>query len=563
MRKFLLFAPLLFPLFTGAQQSGILIINEIMADPAPPVGLPDAEYIELYNPGQTVVRLKDWQYSDDRTTYTFKGDSIHAGEYLILCPKRFEQSFAPYGRVIGLTPWPTLNNNRDSLTLKDPSGTVIHQVVYRDTWYGDAKKKQGGWSLELRNAETACLSGNPFIASNDASGGTPGRANSVYEDLSQMPQLKLISAALMDSATVELVFNRNISAGNLEEAFFTYKNSVSELRPEGISGNEKVRVKTAPSFPEGKAIEIQISGIHDCRGRPSDPELISLSFFRPDNVRPNDLLISEVLFNPRPGGVDFVEIVNASNKTIDPATLSLANINNKDSVAAIKSLVKTAPLMLPGEYRVFTTDPEKIRSEYRCKNPSWLLAVPALPAYANARGSVVLLNGRTVIDRLDYASDMHHPLLRNEKGVSLERASISRSTNAKGNWHSASAQSGFATPGYENSTGEPAENNLFRLVSKTFSPDADGFEDELLIDYQLTHPETMGSVTIYDLNGRLVRRLIRQQTLGTSGQLRWNGTDEATRLCPPGIYLLTLEAFDPEGRTIREKLPCTLAKRLN
>ncbi|RYG00288.1 MAG: hypothetical protein EOO07_35660, partial [Chitinophagaceae bacterium] len=49
---------------------GDVIINEIFADPSPSVGLPSAEFIELWNTTDKFILLKGWKYKDLTTTYT-------------------------------------------------------------------------------------------------------------------------------------------------------------------------------------------------------------------------------------------------------------------------------------------------------------------------------------------------------------------------------------------------------------------------------------------------------------------------------------------------------------
>ena len=46
------------------------------------------------------------------------------------------------------------------------------------------------------------------------------------------------------------------------------------------------------------------------------------------------------------------------------------------------------------------------------------------------------------------------------------------------------------------------------------------------------------SVEIYDVSGRAVRTLQAQSAHGATGQLRWDGTDDAGRALPGGVYLL-------------------------
>jgi hypothetical protein len=46
----------------------------------------------------------------------------------------------------------------------------------------------------------------------------------------------------------------------------------------------------------------------------------------------NDLHINEVLFNPSPSGVDFVELYNSSNKFIDLKDYLICNTDERDSI---------------------------------------------------------------------------------------------------------------------------------------------------------------------------------------------------------------------------------------
>ena len=77
------------------------------------------------------------------------------------------------------------------LSFENPSGQVIDYLVYSDSWYQDAIKDDGGWSLERKNPFNPCSSDKNWIASIDPSGGTPGRKNSTA--LSVEPASELIT----------------------------------------------------------------------------------------------------------------------------------------------------------------------------------------------------------------------------------------------------------------------------------------------------------------------------------------------------------------------------------
>jgi len=59
------------------------------------------------------------------------------------------------------------------------------------------------------------------------------------------------------------------------------------------------------------------------------------------------------------------------------------------------------------------------------------------------------------------------------------------------------------------------------------------------------------SVAIYDVAGRLVRTLRAQSVKGGTAQLRWDGTDDAGRALPGGMYVLRMAG---DGRTVTERI---------
>jgi hypothetical protein len=59
------------------------------------------------------------------------------------------------------------------------------------------------------------------------------------------------------------------------------------------------------------------------------------------------------------------------------------------------------------------------------------------------------------------------------------------------------------------------------------------------------------SVAIYDVAGRMVRRLLAPSAQGVTGQLQWDGTDDAGMALPGGVYLLRLASA---GRTVTERI---------
>ncbi|MDQ2179612.1 lamin tail domain-containing protein, partial [Marinifilum sp. D714] len=62
-----------------------VVINEIMADESPTQGLPEYEYIELYNTKSYQISVEGWKLQIGSKELSFSSDTIQANSYLILC----------------------------------------------------------------------------------------------------------------------------------------------------------------------------------------------------------------------------------------------------------------------------------------------------------------------------------------------------------------------------------------------------------------------------------------------------------------------------------------------
>ena len=95
-----------------------------------------------------------------------------------------------------------------------------------------------------------------------------------------------------------------------------------------------------------------------------------------------------------------------------------------------------------------------------------------------------------------------------------------------------------------------------RLSSKTFSPNGDGFNDVLQIDYELLNLSsgTPALIQVYDLAGRRVAQIAGNDG-GNSGLAHalWDGRNDQGALLTPGLYLLQLkvDADESEDRIHR------------
>ena len=547
---------------------GDVVINEIFADPTPQLGLPLAEFIELWNTTDEYILLKGWKYADLTTTYTFTSDTLKPKQHLILTANADVNSLITFGKTIGLSSWPTLNNDKDVLKFFNQNGDLIDQVDYTLDWYKDVVKAQGGYSLELIDPKNKCKGIQNWMASNAIIGGTPGQQNSVYQLQHNGEAPKLLTSNIINDLNIKLNFSKSLdslSAADLVN--YMINNGIGNPISALPIGPLFTSVDLKFSIPIAKGVEnlLMVNNLTDCAGNVINPQANSTKLFLAEKIKQGDILISEVLFNPKNEGVDFIEVYNNSNHILDLKELSLANVNSSSDLANIKSVSNISRFMPVKSYWVLTTNAEVIKQQYHIENPNQFIQMSSLPAYNVDKGTVVLLTDQITVDRFDYNDGMHLALLRNVKGVSLERVSFSKTANDYGNFKSTAQSVGFATPTYRNSQEEDSSivKNKVSLANKVFSPDGDGYEELLQIDYSFVNHGNIANVNIYTDKGILVRKLQRNASIATKGNFVWDGLNDAGQKSNVGIYIIKFDAYALNGKTESFKQTCVLATKLN
>ena len=223
-------------------------------------------------------------------------------------------------------------------------------------------------------------------------------------------------------------------------------------------------------------------------------------------------------------------------------------------------------LLFPKQYLVLSEGSLAVQMQYPIStNIEHCLEMSNIPSM-NISGDLVVLadTGFHILDRLVYLPTWHFPLLQNTKGVSLERIDFNRNTQDATNWHSASENCGYGTPTKQNSqfnAGGEGEGEV-EIVQQIFSPDGDGNNDVVNIDYNFTEPGLVASIIIFDARGRLVRNLIHSELLGTeSGTFSWDGIMDDRTKARVGAYIIYFETFSVAGKVKKYKRSCVLAAK--
>jgi P pilus assembly chaperone PapD len=551
-----------------------VVINELFADPDPQVALPQGEYIELYNRTAYAISLKNWTLTVGNNDIVIPDAVIQPDSFVVFMDDAALNSFVNegYGNralvVLNAMSSSELNVSDEDVVIKDANGTVISFVHYYDSWYQDAVKEAGGWSLEQIDPNNPCAGQSNWRASNNANGGTPGAKNSIdaVNADNQLPQI--VKVNIINKDTITLVFNESIQYSSMNNvAMYSINNGIGipvSVTPKAME-YKQVTLALANSLQVNSTYTLTVSGsITDCAGNVIAANS-TIVFGRPDTLLPGDIIINEVMFAPKTDGIDYVELRNISNKILDLKDLyigegSLTSTLIEDSVR----VTYDGYIMFPGDYVLLSENGATVKSQYATQNPNWFLDMDDLPSMNSDEDVVVIVNVNGVeIDKFAYYDKMHFALLNDTKGVSLEKIDSARASMEQTNWNSAASNVGFGTPGYRNSQAMlTLATGSFSVVPEIFSPDNDGYNDVVTINYEVSESGLAGNITIYNSDGQFVRYLARNENLASKGSYSWNGITEQNEKAPIGIYVIYFETFNKDGKVEKHKLSCVLAGKL-
>ena len=546
-----------------------VLINEIFADVSPAIGLPGKEYVELYNRSVNTINLNGWTINDatGSSTAVLGNYFLAPSQYLIVCKNTDTALFSPFGNVFGTIGFPSLNDSGDNLVLNDDKGHAIDFVYYFDAWYQDAVKKNGGWSLEQMDPNNPCAGASNWRASVNPIGGTPGTVNSINTSNPDNTPPQVLRVSVIATDTIQVYFNEPLdSTTMLSTVIYSIDNSIGNpIAVKGIAPDFKsVRLALGTPLSTGIIYTITVSNaISDCVGN-----LIGGNntgrFAIPVAAAANDIVINEILFDPNTPGVDYVEIYNRSNKVIDLKTMILSQYDTINNVITSPETISTdGYLIFPQDYILLSENGAVVKAQYT-NDPNAFLDMANLPSMNIDGGTVCLSTSTTIIDNFKYYADMQFGLLNITKGVSLERIDFNRTTQDRTNWHSAAEDIGFGTPGYKNSQYHDAgeTDNAIEITPEIFSPNDDGIDDVMNINYHFDTPGFTANVTIYDSKGRIVKLLERNELLGIKGTMSWDGLDDNREKARIGIYIIYFEVFDLSGKVKHYKKTCVVASKL-
>ncbi len=540
-----------------------VVINEIFCDETPSIGLPEVEYIELYNNTNKLFSLSGWKLIIGTSEKVFSDAVIEPDSFVVLVKEDAIDSFPNDISKIGFSSISLTNSGAD-IILKDNNGKTINAISYTDKWYNDDNKSDGGWSIERVNPNLYCEGKNNWRASIANIGGTPGKQNSVWGEAVFAADFRITKAYIVDSNKVKIHFNKNLDSLLLSDVSLFEINGNIATNSNPVSPFFDATILTFNfTFLENATYTISVNSLVDCSGNSISN---TIQFGIPDSALENEIVINEVLFNPKDNGVDYVELYNNSSSFFDLSKLNIANFfefGNQNSPENPKIISEEILLYPPKTYLVLTTDTAKVKAQYYCKNPYNFIEIESMPTLSNDTGNICIIHQsqNQIIDAFSYSENMHFSLLETDDGVSLERLDINDKTQKSSNWHSAASTVGYGTPTYQNSQQFISQSiGEMNVEPKSFSPNNDSYKDVTSINWNFSKTNLMATIKVFDSEGRVVKNLLNNEMIGNSGSINWDGTSEDGLQLNSGMYIIWMEVFSESGSVDRYKEVVVLSR---
>jgi hypothetical protein len=524
-----------------------LVINELMPAPRADQDLPFVEYVEILNPTNKELRLSGVVFSSSSSAALLPEFWISPGEYVLLCPPNQASLLLEFGKVLPLSSFPSLSNSGSLLRLSTIEGMEIDRLEYRSSSWGGTEFADGGYSLEVPDPYFRCEASEFLLPSKDPKRGTPGGKNSQFSPTKDLGDLQVLFSFFKSPTQLFFRFNQPILPfdGQPSLAF----SPVLELDSTWVLDSGRSLGISLVSPARGSTVyKARASSLVRCVGERTGFEV---EVVLAEAASKGELILNEVLLDPKSGDPKFVEIYNPTTKYLSLENWSLSSINEAGALQQLRLIGGEGVRIAPQDYIALTIDPARLRLSYPQSAAGNFLQLTGLPSMPIGAGVLLLLSPqRMVADSLPYRSDWHHPLLRSTKGVSLERVSPVFPAYIPSTWQSASSSQDYATPGRKNSTALSIEptSELITLSPLVFDPSGSSGPSQVSIRYSMEQNGWVGSFTIYSAAGREVKVLGQNQILGVSGIFSWAGTDAAGTRVSPGYYVLVAQLFDLAGR---------------
>lgn len=515
---------------------GDIRITEIMADPSPPVYLPEQEYIELFNATNHVLNLEGMHLNVGTKTVRLGKRSLEPMQYMIVTDGIVMPEGLDSTQFYSFSDFPTISNNEEFLCIKDSMEQFISAAVYHRKDHLNSKD-DGGWSLELGDLEAYCYHQKNWFSSDGGDGGSPGKVNTIESSRSDSltPEFQV---TIPDSET--LVIYANIFLG--DQIWFDIQNYtlngeflIQSVRPGNTAQSILLNLRNSLSMD----IEYQLQftpEMEECTGKEI---VLNSSFQLPQNPRAEDVFANEVLFDALEEKGEFIELFNGGEETIDCYDLILSQSSLDSGTTSFYAVSEKHILWKPSQFLVLSPDVENVKRQYGEVKEALFIEMSTFPTLPQAGATVkILKRNHMELEQFCYEDDWHSDYLAEFKGVSLERKSLDSEACMSESWTSGSVNTGYASPGRQNSASFSENNAQGLSVSNTLiyiNKESGG----LHLFFNLEDDKTSIDAEIYSKEGMLLQVLAKSMYAPGKGQIYWEGEGENGDVLPAGSYILS------------------------
>jgi hypothetical protein len=547
-----------------------VVVNEVLYDP-PGTSDTGLERIELYNNGSTAVNLAGWELYPARTPYyRFGTFTLQLGAFVVI-HLRESGTDTPTDIYEGTAPTQNMGNTAGSVALFDSS-------YHSASTLGDFMEYgAGGQTWESAAVQDSIWTAGDFVP--DAPEGSSiglfpnGVDNNRSPDWREFrfPTIgnKNLFAPVLSNAKVEpdslaanggstallsvQVGNEGSGLGGAEADLSVVGGSLHQrLYDDGTHGDitpgDSVYSYTASAGGVGLGRKMLYISATDSSSTAWSRDSVSVTIV---GGAGSGVVINELMYSPNSGSPEWVEIYNPGQAEVDLAGWFI----QKGDTAGKRMLSSRSVVLSPGGYAVLSSDSLNPRGNY----PT-LMPIGGMISLKNEGDAVTVTDSRgAVMDQVSY-----RPAWGGKTGVSLERVNPEIPSQDSTNWGSCVDPAG-STPGAKNSlyVSPRAGGGQISASPNPFSPDGDGYDDRTVVTVEIPAKSVLARIYIYDVTGRLVRRLLDQETIGSTRSVVWDGKSDRGEVLEMGMYVLYLEAIDAlNGMLVRAKGTVVLAKRM-
>jgi len=506
--------------------SSPIVLSEIFFKPQSS----NQEWIELFNRSSCAYLVDNWRIIDVSGGEIGFSGYLEASDFFVVCQDTIlmMQIYPDLNNMnlIQSSSWTSLNNTEETLILKDEFDAVFDSIYY------DGGNCPSDYSLERVN---------PFEDENiewlvcQDSLGTPTSQNSVLP-IEKDLELKFIETWEENGDNYHKLQVTNIGLEEITIADFEcYQQRLNEeqislIYTETVSINDSLEIIFSTSKPDIGYYEFEYFIISE--DDLNDANNSACSFY--DNCG-LPFVINEIMYAPQNEIPEWLEI--KFNLEIADLTYFFLVVDED-----------TLQIEYPNpeiEFMIITNswnDIDTLQTVYNLENIPIMIGLPSLSN--NGEQLAIIDECGNLIESFFFDPDWNDGI----SGTSIERVN-SHLPALENNWGPSVSE---CSPG--------AENSIFVQVlppKLKFSVDPNPFSpyrgEHTIFSFNL--PEVISRMTlrIFDMKGRMIRKLVNQQLQASSGNIVWDGKNDNGKKLPIGIYIVLMEATSYESEKVYKK----------